>query len=365
MRWRFSLAMVAIVILTTIAIGWLLLSAFSAEAERLIDAIPASQQDQVLKDYELAGNRAWESTDFTLQLLVPIIIPFIVAIISALFLASRVTHPLEAISKAARAVARGNFGIRVELDRRHLQRTDEASELARNFNLMAESLEKLESERLATSAAIAHELRTPLTVLRSRLQAVHDEVMPFDKAEAHLLIEQTELLTRLVDDLKTLSLADAGQLRLEQRQFDLIVLIKQTLAGFELRALQRHITLDLQAPAKLEMIGDSSRLQQVLGNLLENALRHAHGRIALKIKADEESVQIVLSDDGDGILDTDLERIFTRFYRVEISRSRESGGSGLGLAIAKAIVGLHGGQIRATRANLGGANFEITLPITH
>jgi two-component system, OmpR family, sensor histidine kinase BaeS len=354
--------MIAVVMLTTLAIGWLLISTFIAEGERLIDAVPKAQQDQVLLAYETAASRAWEGSGFFDPLLLPLIAPFIVAILMALFLASRVTKPLEAISKAARAVARGQFGTRVELDERHLHRNDEASELARNFNHMAESLEKLESERLATSAAIAHELRTPLTVLRSRLQAVRDDVMPFNEAEANLLIEQTELLTRLVDDLKTLSLADAGQLRLEQRSFDLTSLVKQTLAGFELRAVQKNLRLELRAPDRLEIRGDPARLQQVLGNLLENALRYAQTSITLEIAVQNKQVRFQVCDDGVGIPEQDLERIFTRFYRVESSRSRESGGSGLGLAIAQTLIELHHGQIRAVRSTRG-AKFEITLPI--
>jgi two-component system, OmpR family, sensor histidine kinase BaeS len=354
--------MVGLVMLTTLAIGGLLITMFAVEGERLLDTIPESQQDQVLQSYETASSRAWEGSGFFDPLRLPLIVPFIVAIISALFLASRVTKPLEAISKAARAVARGQFGTRVDLDKRHLHRQDEASELARNFNQMAESLEKLESERLATSAAIAHELRTPLTVLRSRLQAVRDDVMPFNEAEANLLIEQTEILTRLVDDLKTLSLADAGQLKLEQHSLNLAALAKQTLSGFELQAAQKKVRLELRAPDQLLFRGDSARLQQVLANLLENALRYANSSITLELIIHNNEIRCSVTDDGLGIPDQDLERIFTRFYRVESSRSRESGGSGLGLAIARTFIELHHGKIRAMRSTCG-AQFEITLPI--
>jgi two-component system, OmpR family, sensor histidine kinase BaeS len=194
------------------------------------------------------------------------------------------------------------------------------------------------------------------------LQAVRDDVMPFNEAEANLLIEQTELLTRLVDDLKVLSLADAGQLRLEQRSLDLVALVKQTLSGFELRAAQKNVRLELRAPERLELHGDAARLQQVLANLLENALRYANSSIALEMIVQNKNVRLHVLDDGVGIPEQDLERVFTRFYRVESSRSRESGGSGLGLAIAKALIELHHGQIRAMRSTRG-AQFEITLPV--
>ena len=291
----------------------------------------------------------------------------VVGVILALVVARRVTRPLEVVSQAASRVARGDLAARATLGRRTRRGGDETGMLVQNFNAMAGALEKLETERKATSAAIAHELRTPITILRGRLEAIRDGVVRLDDAEFGNLLAQTELMSRLVADLRTLSLADAGQLSLERHALDLRAIVGQAVSSFEARAASKGMRLEFVcAHDRLEAPVDPNRVVQVVGNLIENAVRYAPegGFVRVTLDARAGQAVIVVRDSGEGVPQEQIGRIFDRFYRTDGSRSRFTGGTGLGLAIVKAIVELHGGSIGVRNHPEGGAEFEVRLPRT-
>ncbi len=284
----------------------------------------------------------------------------IVAVVLAVLLARRIAAPLQGVSQAATRVALGEWDARAPLFE---QGDSETARLVRDFNGMAATLEALEAERKVSVAAIAHELRTPLTVLRGRLEAVRDGVLEGSPAEYGLLISQVELLSRLIADLRTLSLAEAGQLSLERHDADVAALLRSVGAAFTPRAQVKGVQLEVTTPEAVWLHVDAERLHQVIANLLENALRHTdHGFVRLSLEPGITGVNLRVRDTGAGIPSEALGHVFERFYRAEGSRSRASGGSGLGLAVSQAIIGMHGGQIAARNHPDGGAEFTVSLP---
>jgi two-component system, OmpR family, sensor histidine kinase BaeS len=358
--------MIGLVLFTSISIGSLVAYTFTIEINHFYDSL--NPELQLVFDRQL--ERAFDSEDYPTNLdnqpalLLPIVLPALLALAMAVWLSRRIARPLEAVSQAASEVAAGRLEARVQLTHRQLKSGDEASGLARNFNGMAESLEALERERRDSSAAIAHELRTPLTVLRARLQAGVDGVLPLDEAAARILLEQTELLSRLVDDLKTLSLADTDQLRLNLAPLELCAFVQEQVDGFGGRAAQRNIRLEcFCAEQTLFMQADRQRMAQVLFNLLENAIRYTPngGTVTVRLERKPTWMRLSVEDSGPGIPSDALEQVFERFYRTDASRSRHSGGSGLGLAIVRSIVALHGGRVWAENRPEGGARLVIQL----
>ncbi len=296
------------------------------------------------------------------NLLIAGLVATVLGVLAALLFARRVARPIEAISAAASRLAQGQLSVRIPDPRGQ----DEVARLARDFNHMAASLERLEAERKAMIADIAHELRTPLTVMQGRLEAIQDGVLPLERAEIDRLHHQTGLLSRLVEDLRTLSLADAGRLNLVLRELDLAEWARRVASGFQAALEARQIRLALNLPAHPVLVqADPDRLVQVIGNLLHNALAHTPvgGEVVLEVSADTTHAYLKVHDSGPGIPEESLNKVFDRFYRAEASRSRATGGSGLGLSIVKALIELHGGQVVAQNHPTGGALFQVKLPL--
>ena len=277
----------------------------------------------------------------------------------AALLAWYLARPLVALSKAARQVAGGDLSARVGVQKEPLSlQSGEVNRLLYDFNAMATSLERLETERLATTASIAHELRTPIAVLRARLAALRDGVFELDEGELPPLIQQTDLLARLVDDLRYLSLADAGKLDLTLAPCDLSVLVREVVEGFKPRAAAQDVRLDTTLESAV-ITCDEVRVRQVVGNLLDNALKFTPraGTITLTTKARPEGAMVSVQDTGQGFAKGEEKRVFERFHHGE-----SSSGSGLGLAIVRTLVELHGGQVEAANAPEGGALIRLSLP---
>jgi len=216
-------------------------------------------------------------------------------------------------------------------------------------------------------ADVAHELRTPLSNLKGYLEAISDGVVTPDEKTIRSLSEEASTLSRLVDDLQELSLADAGEIKLVREPADIVGLIKDTAAGMKAKADARGIVLTDDLPAKLPAVNiDSQRIRQVLSNLLENAVAHTDkgGRITVAAREREGQIQVSVADTGEGIPAKDLPLIFERFYRVDRSRTRKTGGSGLGLTIAKRLVEAHGGTIEVKSEAGKGSTFTFTLPVS-
>ena len=295
------------------------------------------------------------------SLLIATLASSVLGVLLALIFSRRLARPIEAVSGAATRLASGDLSARIPAPKGN----DETALLARNFNRMAEALEKLEAERKALIADIAHELRTPLTIMQGRLEAIQDGVASLEMREIDRLHHQTRLLSRLVEDLRILSLVDAGRLTLERRPLDLRGVVQTAVAGFQDQAQLKGVKLQTRLPPlPLEVEADPDRLTQIISNLLHNALAHTPtgGTIAIEVEAKGKEVAVQVADTGPGIPEEALPKVFDRFFRAEASRSRQTGGSGLGLSIVKALVELHGGQVEARNRSSGGAEFRFFLP---
>ncbi|PWH13300.1 MAG: sensor histidine kinase [Anaerolineae bacterium] len=287
-----------------------------------------------------------------------------IALLVAVLLSLSLSRPIRELTLAAKQIRAGNLSQRVKV-----RGSDEIGLLAETFNQMAEALEKAEQTRRTMTADIAHELRNPLAVQRAHLEALIDGVYPLSVENLQIVLEQNQLLTRLVDDLRTLALAESGQLSLEKTRLSVKELLTRISDAFQAQAAERQIQLSLpdwekESLASIEVLGDPMRLEQVLGNLLSNALRYtpAGGWIKIGVEESSEQVRITVNDSGPGIPEADLPFIFERFYRADRSRSRTEGGSGLGLAIARNLALAHGGWLEAANAPQGGAIFTLSLP---
>ncbi len=271
------------------------------------------------------------------------------------------TRPLDRLATAARAIAAKDLTQRVDTGG-----TVEVANVAYAFNDMADSLQKAEELRRNLVADVAHELRTPLTVMQGNLAAQLDGLFPLDLAETARLYDETRLLSRLVDDLRDLAQAEAGQLQLNFGTIDLTYVIESTAEAFNALASDKQIDLSLDVPAELPLVkADSARVAQVLRGLITNALRHtpAHGRISISAVTLDKHVGVSVQDTGDGIAADEAPYVFDRFWRGDKSRARETGGSGLGLAIAKQLIEAQGGSIGVESAIGQGSRFWFTLPV--
>lgn len=282
------------------------------------------------------------------------------SIILGLLISRTLTAPLAHLAQAARQFAGRDWNVRVRV-----QGADEIAEVAREFNAMADEIQRAEMVRRNLMADIAHELRTPLTVLQGNLSAMLDGVYPLERAEIATLYDETRLLRRLVDDLRELALAEAGQLHLELQPTDLAPLIESTVASFAAVAEMQGVRLNVEVKSLPRVQADADRLAQVLRNLMSNALRHTPqgGQVTLSaLVTQDQNVRVSVSDTGEGIAPEDLPHVFDRFYRGDKSRARTSGGTGLGLAIAQALVEAMGGTIGVTSEVGRGTQVWFTLP---
>jgi signal transduction histidine kinase len=280
--------------------------------------------------------------------------------LAALF-SRRISTPLRQLDGAARAVAAGDMQVRV---RPGMVR--EVADLAVSFNRMADALALADQQRRQLTADVAHELRTPLTVIKGRLEGVQDGVYRADETQIAGLLGEVALLERLIEDLRILALADAGQLELYMEVSDVALLLRDTAASFAPEAAARGVMLLTELAVELpDLTADPQRIAQVLGNLVSNALRHtpADGTVMITARAaDQGGVIFAVCDTGSGISPTDLPHIFDRFYRADRARTRGRGGAGLGLAIARRLVEAHGGQIWATSMPGAGTTISFRLP---
>ncbi len=284
-----------------------------------------------------------------------------VALILGIFLARTLTRPLRELTAATSAVAEGDLGLKVPVRSR-----DELGELTASFNRMSEELDRSTSIRRQMTADIAHELRTPISIILGHADAVHDRVLPPTQETFGIIRDEACRLERLVEDLRTLSRADAGELTLTCRPTPPNTLLEEVAAAYHPLALERGIKVRSEIDPDLPDVNvDPDRMAQVLGNLLSNALRYTKkgGEVTLSAELRDVEIEIRIQDTGPGIGTDDLRHVFDRFYRADKSRQRDSGGSGLGLAIAKSIVENHDGRIWVESSENAGTTFVLALPI--
>jgi signal transduction histidine kinase len=296
-----------------------------------------------------------------LALLVGGVAALVVAVIFAVFLVDGITRPLRRLTEAARRVAAGDFSHRVDVTS-----PLEAAELAGSFNRMAAALERHQETRRRLLADITHELRTPLSVIQGTAQGFLDGVIAPDQEHAAVIRDEAVLLSKLITDLRDLSLAEAGELRLEMKPSGLEELARQAVAAVQQRADEQGIEMKLVVPADLPPCAmDRERTLQVLGNLLDNALRHTPrgGRITVSVRSPAGGLLTVeVVDTGEGIPPEHLPHIFERFYRVDASRARGAG-TGLGLAIVDQLTRAQGGRVSVESTPGEGSAFTASFPV--
>ncbi|MDA2894354.1 ATP-binding protein [Mycolicibacterium sp. BiH015] len=286
------------------------------------------------------------------------------ALAVSFYVSRRLQRSITEVASAATDVARGKYDIRVSPPRLG----DDFDALSTAFNQMASRLQAVDSTRQRLFGDLAHEIRTPVAVLEAYIEALEDGVRTLTPQTTAMLRDQTRRLVRFSDDVAALAKAEESAVAMSYANIDVGRLTRQCIAAVQERYDNKHVALDVRLQDGLPPLwADEQRLSQVLGNLLENALRHtpSGGSVELRCFRDADQLRIIVADNGEGIAYEHLDRVFERFYRVDAARDRQHGGAGLGLAIAKALVEAHAGSIAVDSAGYGrGATFTVVLPIT-
>jgi len=270
----------------------------------------------------------------------------------------RMSNPLDELVEASNKVAEGEYSVRVEE-----KGPPEVRFLLRGFNSMAERLQIHDEQRRNMLADVSHELRTPITVIQGNVEGILDGLYPADEARLKSIIEETQILSRLVDDLRTLALAESGALRLKRESTNLPELISDAVSGFESQTKEKEIRLEVSLEGGEDVNIDPQRIREVLTNLLSNAVRYSPRGGEVKVGLTESgagvdgALTIFVQDSGAGIESADLPHVFERFYK-----SSDSGGMGLGLSIARYLVEAHGGKIWAESEVGKGTKISFSLP---
>lgn len=309
----------------------------------------------------MAGAHAAEIQRETTQTIVAVaVVAAVGASIVGFIVAGWVTAPLRRLEDAAASVARGELDQRSGLS----GRSDELGSLGRSFDAMASDLAAADEARRRLFQDVAHELKTPLSVIDATASAILDGVYPPEQAHVETIRTQSRILSRIVDDLRTISLAEAGHLPLRLAPVELADVIEPVAASFAARASSAGIRLE-HDPTSLVVRADRERLEQILNALLDNALRHTPPGGSVSVGAQrrgEASVRIAVTDTGPGIDPADAARVFDRFYQADPSRDRSRGTTGLGLSIVRALAAAQGGAVGVLSTPGAGSTFWVELP---
>ena len=323
------------------AVGWLLISPYKT----LTDTVAVSFQEQQRKAIISIGG-----------------VVTVLATLVAILLARNLLAPVKQLAKGTRALSAGDYEQRI-----NITSSDELGQLAGDFNRLADTLQKNDRDRRQWIADISHELRTPLAVLRGEIEALEDGVRPLCPKSMKSLHMEVLMLSKVVDDLYELSMSDVGALNYRMERVDLLEVVRQSLTGYTEEFRRKDITVasDLDRDGAAHVFADEARLGQLFTNLLQNSLRYTDtgGRLQVSSERRADRIMIDLQDTEPGVPHDSLPNLFERLYRVEGSRSRESGGAGLGLTICKNIVEAHNGTIQADPSRMGGLWVRVTLPL--
>ena len=305
------------------------------------------------KEEDLRFVQATRSTLYS----VGVIALFMAAIIS-LLLTLNFTGPVRKLARATKGLIGGELKTRV-----NIKNKDELGKLSRDFNVLAKTLDKNAETQKQWLADISHELRTPLAILKSELEAIEDGVREFDEEALVSLSNEVNRLSTLVNDLYELTLSDIGAMKYQMNEVDLKDILSKAIDSYIERFKSQEIKVQIHMDESIVILGDQTRLTQLFTNLLENSLRYtdSQGIIEIELATQNGNAIITFSDSAPGVDQKSIEKIFDRFYREELSRSREKGGAGLGLAICAEIIDAHSGTIAAEPSKLGGVRIIIEL----
>jgi two-component system, OmpR family, sensor histidine kinase AdeS len=372
-RWQIAVAM-ALAAFSSMAVMIGGISLFGYYFESYYTANVPSETLAALKAFDGSGNMTREEIDLVrlfyssenirVDDLYPLLafsfLGVVIGLASGLRLGAKLVRPIESVTRAAHEIATGNLDARAKVESHE---KGESSQLVANFNTLADGLSEAERELAESASAIAHELRTPVTILKARLQAVNDGILSLSEKELAGLIGQVDLLSAIIDDMRDLSLAGAKQLDFSPRKIDLAVEIDIGLQSMRGSLTQAGFTIETNFVSAVAF-ADPARVRQILNALVSNVLRYAASgkHIRLEIKSENSFAVLTVLDLGPGLPEGETEKLFDRFWRGEVSRSRETGGTGLGLAVVKAIVLAHGGTVTAFNRAGGGAVFTVKFP---
>ncbi len=347
-----------------------------AQKARVAGAVTSAEENYRMEPVEVEGKVVgwvglvparvglpWDAQRFLNKqaraLIISLVIALVLVAVVGFLLARHLSRPVRDLANVVAALTRGEYAKRASI-----RTGDEIGALCRDVNRLAETLEKNQTARRRWMADIAHELRTPVAILKGEIEAMQDGVRPVSEQTTASLREEVDHLARLVDDLQTLALSDAGALNLQMESVNFSVITCQSGEAYRARLAERGVELRLNVGEGIILDADPQRLKQLLNNLLENCCRYVDkgGRVILSLAAKDKTVVLNLDDSGPGLETEQMERLFERFYRVEGSRSRLTGGSGLGLAICRNIVETHQGSIRAENSSMGGLRIHVELP---
>jgi len=326
---------------------------FHSHVREALGAVPDAVTDHLDEAFEDA---------LLVALAIAVAAATVTAIAASSLLAVRMLRPIRAMAEGARKIAAGHYEARVPEAGR-----DELAVLGRAFNEMAGALETAERRRQELVSDVAHEFRTPLATLRGYVEGMGDGTLARSDENLDTLAQEIGRMSRLLEDLSRISMAEERQLDLRLTAMEPRALIERQVQAAAVSYAEKGVRLEARAEARsAPVLVDPDRIAEVLGNLLDNALRHtpSGGRVEVGAARRDDLVEIWVSDAGEGIASRDLERVFERFYRVDPARARAGGGSGIGLTIARAIVAAHGGRLWAESGGRGqGARLVLTLPL--
>ena len=326
----------------------------------LIDGDPFLVYIELTEETGLGASQVAFLNSVNRALAIAVISAVAAAVFLTILLSRRILQPIESLQTAARSLGQGNLEYRVPV-----RSNDEIGDLALAFNTMAEALAQQETLKQQLVSDVAHELRTPLSNVRGYLEAIQDGLASADEKTIDSLHEEVLLLTRLVEDLQELALAESGQLHLEPKPVKLTGIVERTLTAQFPRIKEKGLEVTTSIPQDLPEIDvDPERIGQVLRNLLTNAIAYSPdgGRIHVEIRLHDRTIEVRVSDTGPGIAAEHIPLVFERFYRVDISRTRLTGGAGLGLAIVKQLVQAHGGEVGVFSTIGQGSTFWFSIP---
>ncbi len=282
----------------------------------------------------------------------------------SIFFSRQILRPLDKLNEITRQIANGDYGHRLQVEG-----GDEFARLAANVNAMSDKLQNVEETRIRMIGDISHELRTPLTILGGYVEGMADGVVAPSRDNLDLMGRETARLTRLVGELQELSRVESGDSTFHKSPIGLVSLVMEVCRQLQPLFVDKQVVLDTQPLAtqsELVVSANRDKLTQIFTNLLANALQYspAGSRVLVRVIEQDKMAIVDIIDQGVGLQQDDVSKVFERFYRVDRSRARNGSGSGIGLSIARALARQHGGEISASSAGLGkGSTFRVSLPI--